>query len=141
MNPDIIDKFKMHFNRLPDENAALLEEIYESDAHFQDPIRTLKGIVEIHTYLQKFNANVRRGGYKFTQQSIRNDRAYLSWELDLEYKIPQKRIAVSGITVLLIGEKVISQRNYYDAGAFFYEHLPLIGPFIRYIKRKLLKCC
>jgi hypothetical protein len=35
------------------------------------------------------------------------------------------------------GEKIIRQRDYYDAGQMIYEHLPLLGWVVRGIKRRV----
>ena len=141
MNLDTIDKFKKYFDSLPLSEVSQLEEFYAADIQFKDPVRSVKGMEGIKVYYEMFNANLVQGGYKFTQQSILHDKAYLSWELELEFKTPAKRTSVSGITVLLVGDKIISHRNYYDAGALYYENLPLVGPVIRLIKKQIYRYC
>jgi len=141
MNLDTIDKFKKYFDSLPLSEVSQLEEFYAADIQFKDPVRSVKGMEGIKVYYEMFNANLVQGGYKFTQQSILHDKAYLSWELELEFKTPAKRTSVSGITVLLVGDKIISHRNYYDAGALYYENLPLVGPVIRLIKKQICRYC
>ncbi|MEO6287479.1 MAG: nuclear transport factor 2 family protein [Dyadobacter sp.] len=139
MNPDIIEKFKKHFECLQPVDISHLEDFYAHSIEFKDPVRTLRGIEEVSKYNRKFNANLTRGSYKFTHQSILHDKAYLSWELELEFRIPRRAISVSGITVLHCIEKIVSHRNYYDAGELYYENLPIVGPLIRQIKRQLYR--
>ena len=35
-------------------------------------------------------------------------------------------------------EKVSYQQDYYDLGAMLYEHLPMMGPAIRLLKKRLV---
>jgi hypothetical protein len=141
MNIETIDRFKEYFSCLTAGEEDQVKALYAGDIQFQDPIRKIKNLENVVSYLSKFNANLSEGGYEFTHQSILHDKAFLSWELELVFKVPAKRIKVSGITVLIITDKIISHRNYYDAGALFYENLPLIGPIVRIIKRQLYKHC
>jgi hypothetical protein len=49
-----------------------------------------------------------------------------------------REIAVEGSSLLRISDdRICYQRDYYDMGAMIYEQLPLIGPIIRFIRRRL----
>ena len=141
MDVHIIDTFKKYFESLLYTNGARIETFYADDVQFQDPVRKITGLENLRLYHNQFNKNLVQGGFKYTQQTLLHDKAYLSWKLELEYKVPKKRVTVSGITVLLLSDKIISQRDYYDAGALFYENLPIVGPIIRALKKQLSKNC
>ena len=52
-----------------------------------------------------------------------------------------KPIAVDGVSVIKVGGmqgKVIYHRDYFDMGAFIYEHIPLLGNVIKGIKAKMI---
>lgn len=137
----LIDTFKNYFESLSDTDGARIETFYADDIQFQDPLRKINGLENLRIYHKQFRKNLLHGGFRYTQQTLLHDKAYLSWKLELEYIMPRKRVLVSGITVLLIADKIISHRDYYDAGALFYENLPIVGPVIRALKRQLSRNC
>ncbi|MCF0065846.1 nuclear transport factor 2 family protein [Dyadobacter chenwenxiniae] len=141
MDTHIIDNFKKYFESLPHLEGIQTEAFYAEDVQFQDPIRKIKGVDNVRLYHNRFCGNLVRGGFRYTQQTLLHDKAYLSWRLELEYKVSKRRVHVSGITVLLLSDKIISHCDYYDAGALFYENLPVIGFVIRILKRQLSRGC
>ena len=84
------------------------------------------------------NDNLIEGTFVFTEESVVENKAYLSWEMNLKLKRPNKNVKASGISVLTFEEKIIRQRDYFDAGEMFYENIPLLGGIIRFIKKKIV---
>ena len=67
---------------------------------------------------------------------------YFRWVMTLKLKRDGKSkppTLTCGISQVRFGAdgKVVFQQDYYDAGAFLYEKLPILGSEIRYIKKKL----
>jgi hypothetical protein len=139
MNHDTIDKFKIYFECLPASDLSQLEGFYSDDIEFADPVKKMKGLENIRANYRRFHDNLSEGGYRFKHQSILHDQAYLAWDLELCFKIPKKKVTVSGISVLMVTDKIIKHTNYYDAGALYYENLPMIGALIRMVKKQLSK--
>ncbi len=139
MKTIILEKFKNYFSRIDFTNNSVLNEIYSDDIVFKDPIHEIHGIENLKEYFNKLNENLIQGSFHFTDESIVDNKAYLSWEMDLKLKRPKKNVKASGISVLIMEDKIISQRDYFDAGELFYENIPLLGGIIRSIKKKLSK--
>ncbi|WP_296622827.1 nuclear transport factor 2 family protein [Marivirga sp.] len=139
MKTIIIEKFKNYFSQIDFSNNSILNEIYSADIVFKDPIHEIKGIENLKEYFQKLNDNLIEGSFLFTDESIVDNKAYLSWEMNLKLKRPIKNVKASGISVLIIEDKIIKQRDYFDAGELFYENIPILGGIIRSIKKKLSK--
>ena len=137
MNTLIIEKFKDYFTQLDFDNDAVLSEIYSNDVVFTDPIHEIRGIEKLNIYFNKLNDNLLEGSFQFTEESTVGDKAYLSWEMKLKLKRPSKTVKASGISVLTIEEKIIKQRDYFDAGELFYENIPILGGIIRFLKKKI----
>jgi hypothetical protein len=89
----------------------------------------------------KVNHNLIEGSFQFIYESFIDNKAYLSWEMHLYLKRPNKNVKASGISVLTIKEKIISQRDYFDAGELFYENIPVLGALIRFLKKIQLFLC
>ncbi len=137
MNEVIIKKFTNYFAKMDFDNDSALNEIYSDDIVFQDPIHKICGIERLYDYFSKLNDNLVEGSFHFTDESTVDNKAYLSWEMNLQLKRPKKNVKASGISILTIEEKIIRQRDYFDAGELFYENIPVLGSMIRYLKKKI----
>ncbi len=80
----------------------------------------------------------RHGGHSQRNQTG-DGEGYLRWTMT--YRHPRLRggapIRVDGCSHLLWWDKVYQHRDYFDAGALLYEHLPLMGGAIAWLKRRL----
>ena len=116
MNKEIIEKFKEYFTELNLVDTSILNEIYSDKVSFKDPIHEINGIENLKSYFKKLNENLIQGSFLFTDETIIENKAYLSWEMNLKLKKPKKKIKVSGISVLVFDEKITEHRDYFDAG-------------------------
>ncbi|WP_157716260.1 nuclear transport factor 2 family protein [Roseivirga echinicomitans] len=137
MNNTTLKKFKDYFAQMEFDNDTILEAIYSKNVVFKDPIHEINGIEKLSEYFKKLNDNLTEGSFQFIDESTIDNKAYLSWEMHLKLKRPNKSVKASGISVLTIEEKIISQRDYFDAGELFYENIPVLGGVIRFLKKKL----
>ncbi|MCJ8290296.1 MAG: nuclear transport factor 2 family protein [Crocinitomicaceae bacterium] len=137
MSKEVIKKFKKYFTELNLGDTSVLNEIYSDKVFFKDPIHEINGIKNLKSYFKKLNENLIQGSFIFTDETIVDKKAYLSWEMELKLKKPKKNIKASGISVLTFEQKITQHRDYFDAGELFYENIPLLGRIIRLLKKKL----
>lgn len=137
MNKEIVKKFKKYFVELDFNDVSMLNEIYADKIVFKDPIHEISGIEKLLEYFNKLNNNLVEGSFQFIDESSIDNTTYLSWEMNLQLKKPNKNVKASGISVLKIEEKIIHQRDYFDAGELFYENIPILGSIIRSLKKKI----
>jgi hypothetical protein len=139
MDRKIIEKFKGIFTQMNLDNDAILNEIYSDQVVFIDPIHQVVGLENLTNYFNKLNSNLIEGSFRFIEESIVDNKAYLSWEMHLKLKKPKTNVKASGISVLTIENKIIKHRDYFDAGEVFYENIPILVGIISLIKRKIAK--
>jgi len=137
MSKEIVEKFKSYFTKMEFTNESILNEIYFIDVQFTDPIHEIQGVQNLIQYFNKLNDNLDSGSFVFTEESFIGNKAFLSWDMKLKLKKPNKYVTASGITVLTIDEKIIKHRDYFDAGELFYENVPVVGGLIRFLKKKI----
>ena len=132
--------FAQAFAGLNKDNLERLEQLYSRDALFCDPLHEVRGLANIRAYFAQLYANVselRFDFYGFDQVS--EGEGYLRWTM--HFRHPRLRggapISVDGCSHLLWWDKVYQHRDYFDAGAMLYEHLPLMGGVIAWLKRRL----
>lgn len=138
---DFLHDFAHAFSGLHKGNLERLEQLYSDDALFCDPLHEVRGLANIQSYFAQMYANVselRFDFYAFDQ--ISEGQGYLRWTMS--YRHPRlaggQLIRVEGCSHLLWSEaKVHRHRDYFDAGALLYEHLPIMGKLIGWLKRRL----
>lgn len=137
MQIETVEKFKVYFNQMKLGDDTALNEIYSDNVLFIDPIHRISGIENLKSYFKKLDSNLIEGSFRFIDESIRDNTAYLQWEMNLRLKRPRKNVKASGISVLTVEQKITSHRDYFDAGELFYENIPVLGSIIRSIKKKM----
>lgn len=137
MNIETVEKFKEYFTQMRFGDDTVLNEIYSDNVIFIDPIHRINGIENLKSYFKKLNDNLIDGSFLFIDESIRDNTAYLQWEMNLYLKRPRKNVKASGISVLSVEQKIIKHRDYFDAGELFYENIPFLGKIIHFLKKKI----
>ncbi|MFY0729308.1 nuclear transport factor 2 family protein [Pseudomonas sp. NFX15] len=133
-------QFVEQFTALDKDNLHHLADLYTHDVHFTDPLHDVRGIEHLHGYFAGLYANVSELHFDvhgFDQ--ISEGEGYLRW--DMRYRHPRlaggQPIQVAGCSHLLWRDKVYRHRDYFDAAALLYEHLPVLGRTIAWLKRRL----
>lgn len=137
---DFLHLFAERFATLNKDNLDLLGELYSDDVLFRDPLHEVHGLTAVRRYFAELYANVETLHFEFHGfDRVAGDEGYLRWTMC--YRHPRLRggaeIAVEGCSHLCWRDKVYQHRDYFDAGALLYEHLPLLGGVIGWLKRRL----
>lgn len=108
---------------------------------FHDPLHQISGLANVRQYFSELYANVQELRFDFHAfDQTGNNSGYLRWTMS--YRHPRLRrgapIRVEGCSHLRWhDERVYRHRDYFDAGALLYEHLPVLGGVIAWLKRRL----
>lgn len=137
---DFLASFATRFAALNKDNLELLGELYSDDVLFCDPLHELHGLTAVRRYFAELYANVEALRFEFHgYDQVAEGEGYLRWTM--RYRHPRLRggaeIAVEGCSHLLWRDRVYRHRDYFDAGALLYEHLPVLGSVIAWLKRRL----
>lgn len=137
---DFLRRFAEGFATLNKDNLYLLGELYSDDVVFRDPMHEVHGLTAMQDYFAELYANVETLHFEFHGfDRVDVGEGYLRWTM--RYRHPRLRggaeIAVEGCSHLLWRDKVYQHRDYFDAGALLYEHLPVLGGVIAWLKRRL----
>jgi limonene-1,2-epoxide hydrolase len=133
-----VKNFVAYFEKLSDNKDYDLGQLYDDNIVFQDPVKIIRGLPNLKAYFYELNSNVENGYLEILSTNITEQQAFVEWKMHITAKKPvKKNVTASGISVLHFNDKITSQRDYFDAGELFYEHIPLLGSIIRFLKRKL----
>lgn len=137
---DFLSTFGERFAALNKDNLERLGELYSDDVLFRDPLHEVRGLDALRRYFAELYANVDALRFEFHGcDQVGEGEGYLRWTLS--YRHPRLArgapIQVDGCTHLQWRDKVYLHRDYFDAGALLYEHLPVLGSLITWLKRRL----
>jgi ketosteroid isomerase-like protein len=127
------------YQNLSVDNLSDLKSVYHQDVVFQDPLHLLCGFDNLADYFDQLYQNVSACRFDIKQVIHQDNHAAVYWLMTYRHKQLKggKSIEVEGHS-LLIGQddKVIAHRDYLDLGQMFYEHVPLLGGIVRWLKRR-----
>ena len=137
---DFLLRFADEFTELNASNLYRLSQLYSDDVQFRDPLHSIQGLPALQDYFAELYSNVSDLRFRFHGVDTLHDGAgYLRWSM--RYRHPRLRrgqpIEVDGCSHLLWHHNVYQHHDYFDAGALLYEHLPLMGPAIGWLKGRL----
>lgn len=120
-----------------------LENVYASDVVFIDPITTHRGLTDVKAYFAQLLE--RADHCRFDIHKVvacehgDNELSHIvNWTMYLQLSGMSQEIVLPGTTQLLVQkDHIVYHRDYYDMGKLVYEHIPVLGWFIRKIKSRL----
>ncbi|MDD2133680.1 nuclear transport factor 2 family protein [Pseudomonas kurunegalensis] len=132
--------FAERFATLDSHNLDLLNDLYSEDVAFRDPLHQLTGLRALRAYFAQLYAKVPDVHYRFEGiDELEPGHGYIRWTL--HYRHPQlargQLISLQGCSHLRWQERVHFHQDYFDAGALLYEHVPVMGSVIRWLKGRL----
>ncbi|QPB83229.1 nuclear transport factor 2 family protein [Pseudoalteromonas rubra] len=138
--PDWLDNFVRIYNKLDRETLHLLDEIYHPEIQFSDPLHGINGLTNLSTYFSDMYSNVISCQFDIHHSLSQGDQAALYWTMRYRHNRLGKgqEISVEGHSYLKVQDgKVIMHRDYFDVGSLLYEHIPLMGMGIRWLKGRV----
>lgn len=139
---EFLQRFARDFAGLDASNLDRLGLLYADDIHFSDPLHDVHGLTELRRYFEQLYANVSQLDFDFSGfDQVQDGQGYLRWTM--RYRHPRLQggapITLQGCSLLLWNAegKVVRHQDFFDAGALLYEHIPLLGCVIRWLRRRL----
>ena len=138
--PQWLAAFIKVYERLDKDNLSLLETLYHPDVQFQDPVHQITGLDNLLRYCQFMYSNTTHCRFHIKQVIFDGKVAAIYWVM--KYRHPKLN---SGNTIRVEGNSLIKgqqdlvtyHRDFLDMGAMVYEHAPLLGTLVKYLKNRL----
>ncbi|WP_295999616.1 nuclear transport factor 2 family protein [Rugamonas sp.] len=126
------------YETLTPQSLARLDHIYAFDARFKDPFNDVRGLAAIRRVFEHMFAQLLEPRFIVTTRMAQGADAFLAWEMQFRFRrwagTPQ---VIRGATHVRFDADglVLLHRDYWDAAEELYEKLPLLGRFMRVLKR------
>ncbi|MCU1732316.1 MULTISPECIES: nuclear transport factor 2 family protein [unclassified Pseudomonas] len=135
-----LQSFANRFATLDAGSLSRLDELYSDTIVFRDPLHEINGLPALRAYFDQLYANAQDIRYDFHDlDEVGAGRGYLRWTLHFRHPRLEggKLISLDGCSHLRWTDRVHFHRDYFDAGALLYEHLPVMGSLIGWLKGRL----
>ena len=137
---EAIARFKAFFeNMTPDQVRQHVGEVYAPDAWLYDTLVLHHGIEAIRPYF--IHTAERASGVRVEVLDVlrSGDDFHIKWQMDIDWSRFQKgkttrSFGMSHLRFNAAGQ-VVMHYDFWDSANGFFEHLPLLGALIRWVKR------
>jgi hypothetical protein len=133
-----IEKF---FNGLNKDTMHLVDEFYDQNIEFHDPLINVKGRDQMNAYYKGLYDNVTSINFIFSEEVVQGDSHVVAWKMIMESKLNNgKPTELDALSLIKFGgpeNKAIYHRDYYDMGQFVYQYVPILKNVIKYVNGRL----
>lgn len=135
------ERVKGYFEMLSPESVERMGEVYAADAYFRDPFNEVKGLPAIQSIFRHMYEPLIDPRFVILETIEEGDRLVITW--DMLYRIrkfqPGVERKIHGLSLLRFDAhgRVAYHRDYWDAAGELYAQLPLVGPLMRFLARKM----
>lgn len=115
-----------------------LDRIYAPDAYFKDPFNEVRGLPAIMPLFTHMFTQVENPRFVVTHTVLEGNSAFMTWDFLFHMRrYAREEQCIRGATQLRFAEdgRVNFHRDYWDAAEELYEKLPVVGSFMRLLKR------
>lgn len=133
----------LYGNLTPENVAANVRDVYAPDAWFNDTIATETGIDAIEKYLLKTAEGTESVQAKVNDVAVSGADCYVRWTMVVRAKglAGGQPVTTEGVSHLRFDEqgRIVLHQDFWNPAAGIYQHLPLLGPAIRYVNGLMTK--
>ncbi|MGL5336716.1 MAG: nuclear transport factor 2 family protein [Enterovibrio sp.] len=137
----LVANFVRFYQELDKSTLYRLSDIYDEQVVFDDPVHQITGLVALEHYFAGMYQNLDACQFEILHVQHQNHHAALRWRM--HYRHPRlqngapRTLLGASFLVFAANGKIVAQQDHYDLGAMIYEALPILGPAIRFIKKRL----
>lgn len=134
-----LERVVRFYENLELDTVGQVRALYAPDAYFKDPFNEVGGHDAIIRIFEHMFTQVAQPSFVVHTCVAQGGVAFLAWEL----RFRMKRLAdgpqtIRGASHLVFDEegRVAMHRDYWDAAEELYEKIPVLGGFMRLLKRR-----
>lgn len=138
MSPELTRLVRFYETIDPATLHQQLASVYTADAHFKDPFNEVQGHAAIAHIFSHMFRQVNDPSFHVVTGIQQGSDAFLTWEFRFRMKRYRTEVqCIRGATHIVFDDVglVTLHRDYWDAAEELYEKLPLLGAFMKMLKR------
>jgi ketosteroid isomerase-like protein len=116
-----------------------IDSVYTDDARFIDPFNDVTGHAGIRRVFEHMFATLDTPTFEVIQSITEGDHGFLLWNFGFRRKGRSDSAVIHGASHLHFASdgRIAVHRDYWDPARELYEDLPLLGPVVRWLRRRL----
>ncbi len=133
------DSYIRFYEAMSPETMGDLAKVASPDVHFRDPFNDVTGIESYQKLLVKMFEAVPDVKFTVSHQAVDGNTCFIRWRMTATLR--GSPWVVEGMSELKFAPdgKVRAHIDYWDAAAQFYEKFPMVGPVIKFIRRRVAR--
>ena len=140
MNDVELNRLIHFFQTLSPSTVAEMGSVYTEDAYFRDPFNEVTGVNAIKPIFSEMFVRLHEPRFVITEKVAQENSAILIWDFDFRIKSLKPNLArrIHGLSHIRFAAdgRVNYHRDYWDAAGELYEHFPVIGSVMRWLKKR-----
>jgi hypothetical protein len=134
-SPQGLLKFMAFMESLSPETCQALEDVYERELSFEDPINQASNIPELRALFEDLFKQLKQIRIEIKHHALGGKRHFISWHM--AYTFRGKPRSLDGVSEIELGptSKVCWQRDYWDASTGVYAEFPLMRTALGALKK------
>jgi steroid delta-isomerase len=136
-----VESLRAYWETVTRERVGDLDSVYAPDAYFRDPFNEVRGIAELKRIFGHMYDALDEPRFRILETILEGDSAVLIWDFDFRVKKWQPEVTqtIHGLSHVRFAPdgRVAYHRDYWDAAGELYAKLPLVGPLMRFLARKM----
>jgi ketosteroid isomerase-like protein len=127
------------FESLAPEHVAGLGAFYAPDARFKDPFNDVRGVAAIQRIFAHMFTALDGPAFAVRDIVVEGDQCFVTWDFMFRLRrFSREPQIVHGASHLRLaaGGLIAEHRDYWDAAEELYEKLPVLGPLMRWLRRR-----
>jgi hypothetical protein len=136
----VVARFREFFKDVtPESIRQNSAKLYAEDVWFNDTLKTLHGRAAVEAYFLKTISHMDSFRTEVDDVARSGPDFYVRWTMDIRFKGAKEPVRTIGMTLLRFDRegRAVLHQDFWDSGAGFYEHLPVLGGVMRWIKSKI----
>lgn len=133
----MLDALTNFYQTLTPSSLARLDDFYTSDACFKDPFNEVRGVPAIRRIFEHMFETLEAPRFLIDEKVGAGGTAFLVWRF--HFRRNGATFEIRGVTQLRFDAsgKISEHRDWWDASEELYAKLPVIGPLMRWLQRRL----
>lgn len=144
MDHPLLNRVQTLYERFDPALVDALDQIYSDDVVFEDPLHRVEGLSALRRYFAGLVEGLDECRFEFADvltesSSEQGGQAVLFWTMHYRHRKLRggALLSLAGSSHLKFTDRVTYHRDYFDAGAMLYEHIPVLGFVIGKLKARL----
>ncbi len=136
---DAARRWGAFFEGLTPDNLPEIETLCRPDVRFKDPFNDVTGTAALRRIFDHMFETTVAPRFTVTDTAVSGRTAYLRWRFDFTPKGRSAPWRIEGMSEVTFDDAglVTAHIDHWDSGEQFYAKLPIIGPLVRLIRRRV----